>query len=63
MWLRVLITFGPQDLSRTLDRIEDINVGHGNAQNDHTNIGKVHLSIFVTFASIFKQIVWLAGWT
>ena len=34
---RFCITFWHQDLSRTLDRVGNINFGPGNFQNDHTN--------------------------
>ena len=54
---RFLVTVGHQGISRTLGRIENLNFGKVNAQNDHTNIGKVHLNLFLTCCIICKKIV------
>ena len=35
-----------------------MNFGQGDTQNDHTDIGKVHLSLFLTFSDIFKQLLY-----
>lgn len=52
--LRFFVTFGHQDVSRTLalDRTENISFGEKQKQNDDTNIGKVHLNIFLTLPNV-----------
>ena len=49
-----LVTFGPQDLSRTIERNENKNVGQGNIKNHHTKCQWINFHRLLTFLTFLN---------